>query len=179
MQENATAASPFGRYPLFWAWLAGSVGFLGSYGVLSGILGASFWPERLSASDWVVALPLSLLVGFAIACVVWYHLAHHLPAWPIAGGAKDDRSLPRQVRISLLVLIAYIGLVFGEGVTILLYGSQGPFGTAFAGVAAGDPLLPVWTWPLAFGGAGGVMHWLCWSAVCQVRPDAESGTTPA
>ena len=177
MQEKTAAEGLFGQFPRIWACLAGLFGLLGTYGVLTGILSASFWPERLSASDWIIALPLSLLVAFALACVVWYHLARHLPVWPIAGGARDDRSLPRQVRISLLVLIAYIGLVFGEGVTILLYGNQGPFGAAYE--AAGGALLPVWTWPLVFAAAGGVMHWLCWSAICQVRSDRHGDPTTA
>ena len=166
-----------GRNPRIWAVATGFFGLLGTYGVLVGLFGAPFWPDRLSASDRVIALPLALLVAFALACIVWYHLAHRLPAWPIAGGASDDGSLPRQIRIALIVLIAYIGLVFGESVTVLLYGSESPFREAFEGVSTYEPVLPSWTWPLVFAAAGGVMHWLCWSAIYQAGTQDMGGST--
>ncbi len=163
------------RYPRIWAAATGLFGLFGAYGVLVGVFGASFWPDRLSASDRVIALPLALLIAFALACVVWYHLAHRLPAWPIAGGATKDGSLPRQIRIALMVLVAYIGLVVGEGVTVLLYGSESPFREVFDGIGSYEPVLPLWTWPLVFAAAGGVMHWLCWSAIYQAKTGGMGG----
>jgi hypothetical protein len=176
MQNGSASKGIFNQYPRIWISFAG---FIGTYGVLAGLFDAAFWPDALSERDSLIALPIALLVAGAFACLVWYHLVQNLPAWPIAGGVIDDKQLPPIVRSAIFVLIAYIGLVFGEGVTILLYAKEGPFSQSFEGMIAYNPLdkplLPLWTWPLAFAGGAGVMHWLCWSALNPMRKSGKGG----
>lgn len=168
-----------GRHPKLWAALAAFTGLIGTYGIFAALFGAPFWPDAVIARYWLVAWPFALLVSGAFAGLVWYHLAHGLSVWPIAGGIHD-RPLPRFIRISLLILIAYIGLVFGETATVLLYSTQSPFGPVLDGITAywpfDKPMLPLWTWPLVFAAATGVMHWICWAAL---RPVLSGDEAPA
>ena len=162
----------FGHHPRIWALTAGVFSLIGSYGVLIGVFGATFWPPQISSSDAVVALPLALLVALALGSVVRYHLSYGFNRSPAENEVTGGKSFPRRIRFAFFVLFAYVGLTAGEGVTVLIYGNQGPFSHAFSAVGTHSPILPVWTWPLVFAMSAGLMHWICWSAINQVR---ESG----
>lgn len=165
----------FGHHPRIWALTAGIFALIGTYGVLIGILGAAFWPARLSSSDAVVAFPLALLVAYALGSVVRFHLMHGLSSLSGKSGG-DDASVPMKIKIALYILIAYVGLVSGEGITVLIYGSEGPFSHLFSGIGSHRPILPVWTWPLAFATGAGLMHWICWAAINQMQGGGVEGS---
>lgn len=150
---------------------AGIFALIGTYGVLVGILGSTFWPSSISSSDTVVAFPLALLVAYALGSVVRYHLSYGLGRSPTKRDRARSAAFPRQIKVALTILFAYIGLIAGEAATVLLYGSAGPFSHAFSGVASHGPILPVWTWPLAFAAGAGLMHWICWAAVNEAHRD--------
>ncbi len=166
----------FGHHPRIWALTAGVFALIGTYGVLIGILGATFWPSQISSSESVVALPLALLVAYALGSVVRYHLSYGISRSPAKPGPTDGNLFPRKIRIALYVLFAYVGLTTGEGLTVLIYGSAGPFSHAFSAIGTHAPILPVWTWPLAFATGAGFMHWICWSAVNEVRENGMTGS---
>ena len=166
----------FGHHPRIWAATAGILALIGTYGVLIGVLGATFWPARISSSDTAVAFPLALLVAYALGSVVRYHLAQ-VSDRPSANRVRaDDRFFPRRIRIACNVLIAYAGLIVGEGVTVLIYGKAGPFSHVLTGIGLHEPFLPVWTWPLAFAAGAGLMHWVCWAAIGQIQDNRLEGS---
>ena len=167
----------FGHHPRIWALTAGLFALIGTYGVLIGILGSTFWPSRISSSDTVVAFPLALLVAYALGSVVRYHLSEGLGRLPAAEVQDKTAAFPRQIRFAFYILFAYVGLIVGEGLTVLLYGNAGPFSHAFTGIASHAPLVPVWTWPLAFAAGAGLMHWICWAAIIEMRQRAVGRTT--
>ena len=162
----------FGHHPRIWALTAGVFALIGTYGVLIGILGATFWPPQISSSESVVALPLAFVVAVALGSVVRYHLLHGINRLPAENEAIGRQSFPRRIKIAFFVLFAYVGLTTGEGLTVLIYGNEGPFSHAFSAVGTHSPILPVWTWPLVFAMGAGLMQWICWSAMIQ---DRESG----